>query len=244
MIDALTATQTGMLNDVQRMHAISQNLANVSTPGYKKERVVAHGFPELLGIPGVNGTEGYAEVPIPQLQTYTDFSAGTLHYTGNPLDLAVQGNEFFAVSTPNGVAYTRQGNFHLDSSGRLVTASGLPVLGESGDIRLTNPTPKIDQQGQIRDGNNAVQHLSVVNVTNPETLEDKGDGLFVSTPSTVFGASGQVDVRQGYNETSNVVSMNQMIKLIDTVRHFESSERVLRSYDNMLKRAINILPTF
>lgn len=244
MIDALTATQGAMLDDVLRMHAISQNLANVTTPGYKKERVVAHGFADYLNVPSANGSDVTMVVPTPLLQTYTDFSPGTLHYTGAPLDVAVEGNGFFVVQTPTGYAYSRQGKFQIDASGRLVTASGMPVMGDGGDIRLTNPNPTIDEQGNVRDGNNAVGQLRVVNVVNPETLDNLGGGLFAPTSGTAIDVNTQTRVRQGYNETSNVISMNQMVKLIDTVRHFESSQRVIRSYDNMLDKAINVLATF
>lgn len=244
MIDALTVMQGAMANDVQRMHAISQNLANVSTPGFKRERVVAHGFVDYLRLPAESGLKSTVAVQSPLLQTYTDFSSGTLHRTGAPLDVAVEGNGFLVVQTPRGEAYTRQGNLHLDSSGQLVTGAGLPLVGDGGAIRLTDPNPRIDQQGRVHDGGRLVGQIRVVNVSNPGTLADLGAGLFAPTPSTALDTNAQPRVRQGFNETSNVVSMNQMVKLIDTVRHFESSQRVIKSYSNMLDRAINVLGTF
>lgn len=244
MIDALSATEGGMLNDVQRMHVISHNLANVTTSGFKKERIVAHGFADYLNVSGTDNNRRLAEVPVPGLKVYTDYSSGTLHYTGNPLDVAVAGDGFFVVQTPTGEAYTRQGTFHIDSSGRLVTAEGLPVLGQGGAIRLTNMNPTIDSQGVVHDGATIAGQLQVVSVVNPETLKDIGTGLFAPSVDTSLDTNSSVGVRQGYTEASNVVSMNQMVKLIDTVRHFESSQRVLRSYDNMLDKAINVLGSF
>lgn len=232
MLDALGVTEVGMLNDVQRLHAISHNLANAGTVGFKKEFAVARSFVDRLA----DETGGYGA---PTMTTHVDHSEGTLKYTGNPLDAGLEGAGYFAVATPLGEAYTRQGNWRLDVNGRLVTSNGHPLLGVAGEIHVTSPEPRIDAQGRVWDGNVQVAQLRLVNVNNPDLLRPMGQGLFAATESTDLGES-RPGVRQGFTESANVVAMHEMIKLMETVRHFEASQRIIRGYDAMLDRAINV----
>jgi flagellar basal-body rod protein FlgG len=246
MLDALTASQAGMLNDIQSMHAISHNLANVSTAGFKREMTIARPFVEHLSLATTNGDSSYAQfkVTLPQLEMFTDHRAGALKLTSNPLDLALEDDGFFAVMGDSGPVYTRQGNFSLDAQGRLVTVSGLPVQGNGGDIRLTTPNPVIDQDGNIYEGDQLVARLQVVKLSNPEQLISLGNGLYGTGEGLVPEQPGLLRVRQGYLEMPNVVMTDEMIHMIETMRHFESSQRVLKSYDSMLDRAINIIGEF
>jgi flagellar basal-body rod protein FlgF len=234
MLDALTMTDAGMSNDVQRMHAISHNLANASTVGFKREITVARAFTDHL-----SGATGSISVDVrPALTDYVDHSAGSLKYTANPLDLGLEGDGYFVVTTPAGEAYTRQGNLRVDADGRLVTAGGHPVLGTGGEIRLTAPEPRIDNQGYVWEGATQVGQLKLMSVRNPESMTTLGQGLYMMTDATELG-DGTLGVRQGFIETANVVAMNEMIKMIETVRHFETSQKLIRAYDAMLDRAIN-----
>lgn len=231
MANVLAMTEAGMLNDVQRMHVISHNLANAGTVGFKQEFAVSRSFEDHLA--GAGGDTA------PVMIARTDYSPGTLKYTGNPLDAALEGPGFFVVETPTGEAYTRQGDFRLDANGRLVTSTGLAVLGESGEIQLTTSEPRIDALGNVWDGTTRVGQLRLVNVENSQSLEPMGSGLYTASTALGVGESGP-QVRQGYTEAANVVAMNEMIKMIETVRHFEASQRFIRGYDTMLDRAINI----
>ncbi len=239
MIDALTMTQAGMANDVQRLQVISNNIANVGTLGFKKEVGVTRPFHAYLAeglLPSVrDGAPGSG----PEFTRVTDFSGGSLKHTGNPLDLAIEGGGFLTVSTPLGDAYTRQGILQIDESGRLVTGSGHPVLGTGGEIRLTTSTPRIDQTGTVWEGATAVAQLQLVNIARPETLMKSGDGLYQASDTTDVLPGSGLRVRQGYAETANVVTMNEMIKLIETMRHFEASQKLVQGYDGMLDKAIN-----
>jgi flagellar basal body rod protein FlgG len=241
MTDVVGMIQTGMQIDVDRLQVIGQNLANLSTVGYKREAPVVQAFSQALDNAGELLMGHASASPYPALKTHTDHSAGALKYTGSPLDLGIEGAAFFVVRTELGEAYTRQGNFQRDTLGRLVTATGAVVQGTGGDVQLTTTTPRIDESGGVWDGANQVGTLSLVRVSNPETLIKAGQGLYVPGPSTEVAHTEGVRVRQGYLEAANVVAMDEMIRIIETVRHFEASQRLMRGYDAMLDRAINVL---
>ena len=241
-MDAMYITELGMLNDVQQMHAISNNLANSNTAGFKKEIAVARSFSDYLelDIPGREGVAGLA-VSRPYVTTATDYSNGALKFTGNPLDLAIEGAGYFVLSTDLGATYTRQGGFRVDENGRLVGANGMPVMGVSGEIRLTTPEPRVDAQGVVWEGGAEVGQIRVVRIDNPQTLVKRGAGVFEATELTEVGEPDSARVRQGFAETANVVLMGEMVKMMETMRHFETSQRVIHSYDTMLDRGINLI---
>lgn len=241
MTDVISTTQAAMLNDVERLRAISQNLANVSTVGYKREITMTRPFADLIISPGTGVSPQRIPGGLPVIQSTIDTSDGSMRHTGNPLDLALEMSAFFVVRGEQGEVYTRQGNFRLDEQGRLVTSRGAVVLGESGDIRLTTTQPRIDQAGGVWDGNTQVATLRMVRIPNPESLQRTGDGYYHPTADTNIEAAENARVRQGHLETANVIPMQEMIRMIETVRHFEAGQRLMRGYDNMLDRAINSL---
>jgi flagellar basal-body rod protein FlgG len=245
MLDALTATEASMLNDVERMRAISHNLANVSTAGFKREMIVSRPFTQYLNLaaPGSMPASAFT-VTQPQPAAFTDHRVGTLKFTANPLDVAMEGNGYFTVMGESGPLYTRQGNFHLDAQGRLVTASGLPVLGKDGEIRLNTPQPVIDSDGNVFEGEQMVAQLQVAGFPEPDSLIGLGQGLYSASEARAPEQTDLIRVRQGYLEASNVALTDEMIRMIETVRHFESSQRVLQSYDSMLDKSINIIGEF
>ena len=241
MVDALAVTEVGMLNDVQRLHSISHNVANAGTVGFKREIIATRPFIEFLVGGVMDRDPSGAPLNIrPVVTVHIDHSDGALKYTGNPLDVGLEGGGFFVVVTPFGDAYTRQGNFRMDANGRLVTAGGHPVIGEAGEIRLTRPDPRIDAQGKVWEGGMEVAKLKIVAVTEADVMTRVGEGLFLPSESMELGSIDGIRVRQGFTEASNVVAMNEMIKMIETVRHFEASQRLIRGYDAMLDRAINV----
>ncbi len=237
MIDALSAAESGMLNDVQRLHNISNNLANSGTAGFKREMTISR--PCLVQLKQMSAADSTSQAP---MTTFTDHSPGLLKFTGNPLDVALKNDGFFEVMSDHGLMYTRQGNFHIDASGRLVTADGSAVMGQGGgEIRLSGNQPVIDQNGKITEGDKSVGQLRVVKFENTDDLLKLGGGFFSATPSANLQEIPQVEVRQGYLEASNVVSMDEMVRMIETMRHFESSQRIIQGYDDMLDKAINVI---
>lgn len=242
MNEILAAAEAGMLADVARLRTISHNLANVDTVGFKRQIAVTSGFDRQMLRSGA--LDAPAAATPANVTTYTDRSPGTLRHTGNPLDLAIEGNAYFVVDTGTQDAYTRQGTFRIDANGELVTASGQRVETTGGDVRLTSAAPVIDTQGYIHDNGAVVGQLKLVSVANPATLQDIGNGLYVETNATQASdvvPSDAARVRQGFTEASNVVSMNEMVHMLETVRHFEASQKLLQGYQAMLDKSITDL---
>ena len=257
MADAYAITLASMHQDMTRLNHVASNLANVSTPGYKREAVAVQPFVDVVdgllgqvtgsthdvmasGVLADNGSQAPGA-----LQIRHDMRPGTLKMTGEPLDVALTGDGFFEVSTPTGPAYTRQGNFRLDGQGRLVTAQGYPVMGKGGDIYLNTQTPSIDAQGAITEpdtmaGPNApprgvpVAELRIVQFDHPERLTSLGNGLMAGSDRATTVADGGAQIRQGALENANVDSMQEMMELMRTMRHFESMQKIAQGYDEML----------
>jgi flagellar basal-body rod protein FlgG len=243
MLDALSAAVSLMSNGIQQMSVIGQNLANVSTTGFRREISVARPFTDVLAASGPEGApSGYAAT-LPRLETVQDTRSGTLRTTSNPLDLAVDGDGFFEISTDAGARYTRQGNFRVDSQGRLVTEGGSPVMGVSGEIVLSSGQVTVDNEGRIFESEKQVGQLRLMRFANPRSMINTGSGLYAAggaAPDPV----GAGRVRQGFLEGSNVNSTREMVRMIETVRQFEAGQKVVQAYDEMLDRALGKLGDF
>lgn len=260
MQEVFAIALASMHHDVNRLDRIALNLANAGTPGYKREVVAVQPF--ALVLDAARGTEGLAthagittdepERTPGALRVLTDMRPGSLKITGHPFDVALEGGGFFEVSTPEGLAYTRHGEFRLDALGRLVTAQGHPVMGASGEILLTTRTPVIDAQGRITepdavtgpsavDPGTPIARLKVVRFDDERSLRRLGSGLFAPGSGMTEVREGEVQVRQGSLENANVSSMHEMVQLVETMRHFESMQRVAQGYDEMLGTAIRKL---
>lgn len=259
MRNVFAVALASMQQDMSRVDRIALNLANAATPGYKREVVAARPFVEVLdsasasvsAAAGGVTTEDPARTP-GGVQVLTDTRPGSLRITGQPLDLALAGDGFFEVSTEAGPAYTRQGSFRVDARGRLVTGQGHAVMGRSGDIYLTTRTPVIDAAGRITEPDattgpsaaepgDPIAQLKVVRFENPGALERLGDGLVAAGPGMAVADDGQAQIRQGALENANVSSMQEMVQLMEAMRHFESMQKVAQGYDEMIGQAIRKL---
>jgi flagellar basal-body rod protein FlgG len=235
MIDAMMLAEAAMLNDTERLRLVAHNLANSATIGFKREIAVLRPlFDEAL-----SAQLGTAAAR-PVASTAIDLSSGALKHTGEALDVAAEGDGLLVLKSALGEVYTRQGTFRLDDTGRLVSIDGLPVQGESGDILLSTPQPRIDGEGGIWEGDQLVARLRVVRFEDPQVLEPLGGGVFSAgdaQPQPVDVPS----VRQGFLEAANVLAMHEMVRLIETVRHFETSQRLVRAQDTMMGTALDAL---
>lgn len=249
MQQTLAVALAGLQTDADRLDRIALNLANASTPGYRRE---VAGAQRGATIPfaaqveaggGVVPASAAGRNPAMQLMpmTVSDTRAGTLRATGQSLQLALTGPEFFEVATDAGPAYTRNGEFRLDTRGRLVTSSGNAVMGRGGEIVLTTPNPTIDSAGVIREGGNVVGQLKLVTFDDPKSLRRLGDGLWAQGQGMTLAQDTTQAVRQGYLENSNVSSLTEMSQLVETMRHFESLQRMTQAYDEMVGQAIRKL---
>ncbi len=213
---------SGMLAEMVRQDQIANDLANASTPGYKPDRSTQRSFGNLL----LHNTRTGA--PVGRLGlgvrvdgVITDLSPGPIRETGEPLDFAIAGNGFFAVQTPGGLRYTRNGQFTIGADGTLSTPLGGRVLGQGG-----GPI----QVG--RDGRVNPRELGVFNVPNARKV---GDNMFVGT------AAGQADgvVKQGALEGSAADPARSMVDMIASFRAFEAGQKVITTIDETLGKAAN-----
>jgi flagellar basal-body rod protein FlgG len=234
---ALDVAARIMGDDLYRLNVVSQNLANAGTTGFKKEVVASRPFVDHL-------EAGRLSVPIElsAQSSSVDARQGPLSRTSNALDLALEGPGFFELGGADTPVYTRHGSFRIDGGGRLVSASGLPVMGISGEIQLTGTQPSIDKQGRVFEGDKQVAQLKIMRFS-ASALAPLGGGTYrAGSPGELVGDG--LLVRQGFLESSNVVSLTEMMLLIGLMRRFEAASRVVQGYDSMLGTAISKLGEF
>lgn len=233
---------SGSLAAMRRMDMISNNLANANTPGFKKDRMSFEGL--LAG--AVNPPEvpqGQTADPILQKENlYIDFAAGPTSQSGNPLDVALNGDGFFAVTTPEGTAYTRQGNFRTSADGTLVTVDGYPVQGNGGSpITVKGSHIQIDANGGVIVDGAQVGTISVVDFEKPYAFTKTAGTMLVPTDPQAATQAAKAQVMQGSLEGSNVESIVEMVQLIETNRYFEACSKAIKGFDDLTTKAANEL---
>ncbi len=241
MTQALFAASSGARACEKRLDILANNLSNINTVGFKQDSLI-------FKVP-YQGSEQKGDSnlgpslilnPTQPNATITDFSPGRLRYTQNVLDLALDGNGFFCIETPEGRCYTRKGNFTLNQEGVLVTKDGYPVLGESGEIKINGYDISIDEGGEVSVDGAAVDTISVVSIANAQILRKIGGTLFSSPGSRVEENKAEnVKVKQGFIETSNVNVVKAMTEMIDVLRGYESYQKIMQTLDDARKRAVN-----
>ena len=237
---------TGMLSAQVHQDVIASNLANVSTNGYKADRVVNESFADELLVRARNGDPiGRLNMGTRVAGTITDFGQGPLRATQAPLDVAIQGDGFFRVRMEDGiVAYTRDGNFTVDQEGYLTTQRGRYVLDAQGlRVNLTRADGTVETSPVVRpDGTVFDQSGTALGQIGISTLEipsarKVGDNLWVGLETG--GLPAQTQLRQGFLEGSGVNGVKEMIGMITTMRSYESSQRVVTAIDMTLDKAVN-----
>lgn len=241
MNSGMYAAVSGNLAAMRRLDTISNNLANVNTVGFKKDKMSFEGLLASTTNPPAVPPGKTADPILQKENMYIDFSAGPVSQTGNTLDVALDGDGFFTVSTPEGPAYTRQGNFRLSADGLLVTADGYPVMGQGGEIRLKGGQVEIGENGVIAVDGAQVATLAVVDFGKPYSLTKKGSTLLVPVDPQATPQASKARVQQGHLEGSNVETMYEMAQMIETTRYFEACQKVIRGYDDMAAKAVNDL---
>lgn len=244
MSDGIYSALAGSSAQMRLIDVIANNLANVNTAGYKRDRVSfeeqaanppePNGFDELLGRATV---EGPSSVRVGG--TYADMSPGAIHATGNPLDVALGDKGFLMVETPQGTRLTRDGRLAIDGDGRLVTQAGQPIVGDGGAIVFPAEMTElaITAEGEIFADSEYVGQLRVVDTPNG-TPQKKGAGLWDP------GGQGVVDVetpevRQGFLEGSNVRPVSALVELIQAQRSFDANQQMIRAHRDMDKQSVS-----
>ena len=256
MIRSLWISKTGLEAQQTQMDVIAQNLANVSTNGYKRQRAV---FEDLLyqtlRQPGAQSSQ-QTEVPsglqigtgVRPIATERIFTQGNIQQTGNALDVAIQGDGLFQVLLPDGTtAYTRDGAFQLNSQGQLVTSSGYPVqpaitlpanvlsvtIAKDGIVSVTQPGSSTPTQ---------VGQMQLATFINTGGLQSRGENLYLETASSgaaqpnAPGSNGAGLLNQSFVETSNVNVVEELVNMIQTQRAYEINSKSIQTSDQMLAR--------
>ena len=260
-MESLWVAKTGLEAQQTRMTVVSQNLANVNTTGYKRQRAM---FEDLLYqnvVQSGGSTSQQTETPtglnlgtgVRVVATDRQFSQGNIVTTGNPFDIAVQGNGFFEVLLPDGTqAYTRDGTFQIDADGQLVTSSGytvqpsvtIPPGAETVTIGVDGVVSAVlsGQADSIQVGT-----LQLTDFVNPAGLQPHGQNLYKETVSSgppqpgTPGLNGLGTLLQGSLETSNVNVVEELVSMIETQRAYEMNSRAIETADQMLQTLTNSL---
>lgn len=228
-----------MLASQSQSDIIADNMANVRTPGFKEELAGLRTFPSMLieragtATPAVLGSLGTGVVVDPVTRLNLE---GSLRSTGVRTDLALTGRGYFAVQTPQGVRYTRNGRFQLGANGILQTADGYPVVGLNGVIGPLTGNFTVGADGTVTDGGKTVGKIRMADIPAGALIRE-GDSLYASSRGTVPALG--VGVHQGYLETSNVDVAGQMVDMISVMKSYEANQKVIQTEDSTLNKAVN-----
>lgn len=240
---------SGALAHERRMQVFANNMANVNTAGFKQdEQAFKSIFPRYQAVIPTGGrTVGLAQqimarpfgpterAFVAPHQIKTTFETGRIRLTGNPLDMAIQSRGFLEVETPQGIRYTRNGMLSLDRDRRLVTALGYPVMGTKGEIKIPPGKLDISAQGEIRVDEKPVATIKVMEFPEDDMPQKSSEGLFFSDKGTV---SKNPQIQVGHIEESNVNSIGEMVKMIQGMRNYESTQKLIQTLDRMAEIAI------
>lgn len=262
MIKGLYTAYTGMANEQRRMDVLTNNLANATTTGYKKEGMVAQSFDEKLAIKikdtsyGRKLVKGIGDITfgVKVGETYTDWSTGSFQITDKPSDVAIAGNGFYAIEFTNkagetSIKYTRDGAFTVDNEGYFRTVDGDYLLNDGGAMGSAygagnrvqiDPVVdySIDKLGNVYQNGDIVATIGLVDFENYDYLTKYGENLYDLDPDgTIMAATGQFE--QGVLESSNVSVVDEMVNMITIQRAYEADQKVIQTVDSTLDKAVN-----
>ncbi|MEZ4483716.1 MAG: flagellar basal-body rod protein FlgF [Syntrophotaleaceae bacterium] len=232
---------SGALSRMKLMDSISDNLSNNKTVGFKRSQVA---FEATLA--DVQNLHSNAALSLTRAKEgFTDHSQGPLLRTGIATHLAIDGEGYFKVQESEGkVFYTRQGNFHRDDAGFMLTGAGMKILGEDGKpILLDSSDVNIDENGNIAMAGGDVKKLPLYKFDDPTVMQRKGGGLFTVSKKDMDDFELRVEepcVIQGQIEDSNVNMMQEMGKMIEANRAFEACQKMIKNYNTLAESAIQL----
>lgn len=216
----------------RRMDVIAHNIANMTASGFKAEAM-------LLEPVMVRAGQDQRLAFVQDVATVRDLDPGPITTTGNPLDLAIEGEGYFVVGTPEGDRYTRSGQFRLNDAGEVVTAAGQPVLDDGGAPLAVPPESgalSVARDGTVSSAEGVLGRIDIVTFEDEQALEKAGGGLYRTDQPPVPAADARLV--QGALEGSNVQSILEMTRMMDTVRAYQGTRRLLDTHHEMQRRAI------
>lgn len=240
-----SATSSGLIN-LRKLEVTTNNLANLNTPGFKKEMILtdSQNFDQTLA-KEVEKSDPYAKgdhdrTPgVTNIRTVTDFTPGPIKTTGNALDVAlVNPNQFFGIQTSNGIEYTRAGNFTLDAAGTIVTPDGLPVIGSGGPIIANGPGIRITADGSVMSDNSKLGSIQIFEVAKPEFMERSAGTRFKTNALTGTANQTAGSLVERSVEMPNLSAVSSIVEMITANRGFEMYTRTVQSIDQINQSAI------
>ncbi|MCR5279564.1 MAG: flagellar basal-body rod protein FlgF [Lachnospiraceae bacterium] len=250
MVKGLYTAYTGMINEQHRMDTLTNNLANSTTVGFKKEGSTSQSFDALLAYklkdsseaPNIPRNIGFNQPGVKIGENYTDYSQGSFKITDNTFDLALSGEGFFTIEFTNkagetSTKYTRDGEFTLTQEGYLVTKDGDFVMGTDGRIQL-DPVKDtvIDERGNIFQDDALISQIRITDFEDYNYLKKYGENLLEPVEGATY-KNADYKVHSGYLEMSNVNIVTEMVDLIAITRQYESNQKIIKSIDNTLEIA-------
>jgi flagellar basal-body rod protein FlgF len=233
MSDGIYSATSGAISQQRSLEVVANNVANATAVGYRGDRTA---FREALARAQGAAVPSKSMRYVTVSKVQTDASQGGLRQTGNPLDLALQGEGYFAIQTPQGERYTRNGSFVLDAGGIVRTHDGYAVLSEAGDRPqpLTIPdrtaTVEVSPDGTVAADGAQIGRLRIVDFDDPNMLIKEGNLLFTTPPEMAPKATDRTEIAQGFLETANVNAISSVNELVTANRSFEAFQRVIRTF--------------
>lgn len=253
MLRGLYSAANAMVYRAHEVEVTANNIANVTTDGFKRDRLTTTTFGDMLlsrleafdntgigavvrppriGMMNLGGPVGISE--------FIDFSPGAPRETGNPLDIYINGPGFFEIETPNGIRYTRNGSFQLNADGEIVNLSGHFVLGTNGQpIRISSPAPiSIRSDGEVTTGGIPQGKISLVEFSDVNVIEKEGNTYFrLKDPALPLPSDAREStMEQGRIESSNANAIDSLIRLITAQRAYEAAARAVDMFNQSLSQ--------
>ena len=239
MIKGIYSSASGMLPRILKQETFANNMANVNTPGFKKDGVFLQVLDKVAQKEII--TDHPWEVPMVD-DIYIDFSQGDLEKTNVDTNFAIDGDGFFAVQTESGIMYTRSGDFSLSPQGILVDKNGNQVLTDSGPLTIQADSFMVSDDGTVTINEFAAGRMRVVDFEKPYQLKKAGDSYLVPLDSSIVERpAADYRIRQGYLEKSNVNVVEVMVDMLSSFRAYEAGQKAIQSQDETLDKAVNDL---
>ena len=240
-----------MIAGLQKHDVIAGNLANVDTPGFKRDIPITGSFKQEM-VKRLKGSEKTGQISSVEIgglgygsyvhNVGSDYSQGPSIETQGGLDLAIEGEGFFAVDSPSGELYTRSGAFQLSQSGTLTTVNNMPVLGTEGPVTIPQGTGKVEilADGTILLDGVSHDRLKIISCDDPSLIRKLGNGLFkIPSENVREPRLDSFNIRQGFLEMSNVNSISEMVRMISGMRTYEACQKMVWAIDQTLDKTIN-----
>jgi flagellar basal-body rod protein FlgF len=233
MIDGIYLAASGLDAYTKKQEVIASNLANTNTAGFKK--FMADFSIKTEQVDGGAREAVHADVSL-------DFAKGDLTYTGNSLDISIDGDGFFTIETEQGLRYTRNGQFQLSSNGEIITSNGGKVLGKNGPLIIPKGKSSItiDGIGKIKVDKKEIGELLINNFTEKSSLIPTGSSLYQASDTASLDTDNQnFKIEQGYLEKSNVNVVMEMVDMIENMRSYQLSNYIIKNFSDTLQNLIS-----